>query len=112
MEVYHEQVSGVTAITPTGRIDSNTSKQLEDQIERIVTADSMPLVIDLSGVDYISSAGLRIILALAKRSQAAQGRLALHGLKPNIKEVFEISGFSTILAIYDSRDSAVAAVTA
>ena len=71
MEVHHEIVGEVTTIMPRGRIDSNTSTELEQHLTKLVTVDATPLVLDLSGVDYISSAGLRIILALAKRSRAA-----------------------------------------
>jgi anti-anti-sigma factor len=64
-------------------------------------------VIDLGELDYISSAGLRVILATAKRLKEKEGKILLASLQDMVKEVFEISGFSAIIPIYESVESAL-----
>ena len=68
------------------------------------------MVIDLSGLEYISSAGLRVLLMAAKQVKTGNGALALCGLKDHIREVFEISGFLPILTIVDDESAALTAV--
>ena len=64
-------------------------------------------VIDFAGLDYISSAGLRVILATTKKLKEKEGKLLLSSLKDIVKEVFEISGFTAIIPIYDSVETAL-----
>ena len=66
-------------------------------------------VIDLAGVDYVSSAGLRVILLAGKRLKAGGGRLALAGLRDNVREVFEMSGFLTLFPVLPTVDAALVA---
>lgn len=98
----------VVALAPTGRLDSNTSKAFEDQLLPVVEGGPARVVVDLSGLQYVSSAGLRVFLLAAKRAKASGGRLALAGMSDQIREVFDISGFSAIFAIYRTREEAVA----
>ena len=64
----------------------------------------------MSGLDYISSAGLRVLLVMAKKVQQAKGKVALYGLVPNVREVFAVSGFDTIFSIQPDSAAALAAV--
>ena len=68
------------------------------------------MVLDLARLDYISSAGLRVVLLLAKKLKQAGGALALCDIQPSVREVFEISGFLAILTVCDTRAQAVAAL--
>ncbi len=65
------------------------------------------IVVDFSSVDFVSSAGLRVLLATAKKI-GTSGSLRLFGLNPSVREVFDVSGFSTIFAIFDDEPSALA----
>ena len=69
--------------------------------------DSTWLLFDFSELDYISSAGLRVVLVAAKRLKPLGGKLAVYGMQPQVKEVFEISGFLRILEIAHSREDAI-----
>jgi anti-anti-sigma factor len=69
-------------------------------------------IFDLSRVSYISSAGLRAVLIAAKKTKSVHGKLAFVGLDDNIKEVFDMSGFSTILSIYSTENEALLAFQA
>ena len=98
MNIVEAQEGGVLVLSPQGRLDSNTAKLFE------------AILVDFGQLDYISSAGLRVILMGAKKLKTLGGRFALSSLSENIKEVFDISGFSTILEIHPDRPTALAAM--
>ncbi len=81
----------------SGRIDTNTSPMLEAELKQSV-GGIKELVFDFSGVEYISSAGLRVLLA-AQKVMNRQGNMKLTGVRDDVMEVFEITGFSDILTI-------------
>ena len=88
-------------------IDSANASAVEQQLLAKLAEGSGGVVIDFSRLDYISSAGLRIVLVVAKRMKQAGRRLVLTGFQPNIKDVFEISGFLNILDVAPTRADAV-----
>jgi anti-anti-sigma factor len=91
---------------PKGRLDSGACAAFETELTGYLNAGTQRLLIDFSDLDYISSAGLRVILMAAKRLKASGGGLALCSLNETIGEVFEISGFDRILDIHKNADSA------
>lgn len=80
-----------------GRLDTNSSPKLEAELRQSVSGVT-ELVFDFSGVEYISSAGLRVLLA-AQKVMNRQGSMKLTGVSADVMEVFEITGFSDILTI-------------
>jgi anti-anti-sigma factor len=96
----------IKILRPQGRLDSASSPALERQALEVIDAGGRRLLIDFVALDYISSAGLRTALAVAKRMTAAGGRLALCSLSPQVAEVFEISGVDAIIDIHPSAESA------
>ena len=102
--------AGVLVLMPEGRLDSNNAAEAEEDLLRHLDGGSRHIVIDLGKLDYISSAGLRLVLVAAKRLKQSSGKLALCGMKPHIREVFEISGFVSILTVVETRPEAEAAV--
>jgi anti-anti-sigma factor len=107
MEFAQESAGDVVIAKLAGRLDSSSAPAAEEQLTRAIGSGTPRLVIDLSRLEYISSAGLRALLLIARKVQQAQGKLALFGLAPNVHEVFSISGFNTIFTI---RDDAAAAI--
>jgi anti-anti-sigma factor len=101
----------ICEMRPQGRIDSATGPAFEKDVLRQIDDGQRRLLLDFAELQYISSAGLRIVLLAAKRMKAAGGKLALCSLNPQIAEVFEISGFSRILDIHPSRDAALATLS-
>jgi anti-anti-sigma factor len=99
---------GARQVTLTGRLDSATSSNLEKSLQNLFDTAGSRTLIDFAALDYISSAGLRVILMAAKRAKQAQGRLVLCNLQAHVKEVFEISGFLKILDLVDDRQAALA----
>ncbi len=106
-----EKIKGkVLVLKPEGRLDSNTINAAETEMFSYLEKGETRIVLDLSNLDYISSSGLRLVLMMGKRLNLKGGKLALCGLKPQIREVFEISGFISIITVMDSRAEAEAAV--
>ena len=103
-----QTVDGFKQLHLLGRLDSATSMALEKTINTLFESKQDRALIDFSGLSYISSAGLRLILVAAKRARQCGGRLILCGLAPTVREVFEISGFLKIMETADSQEAAVA----
>lgn len=90
-----------------GRLDTTNFSQLENLIMQHINGGEKKFVIDCSGMDYVSSSGLRIFLMALKKVKALNGRFVLCSLQENIREIFEISGFTTIFDIYGNQDEAI-----
>jgi stage II sporulation protein AA (anti-sigma F factor antagonist) len=101
----------VLVLRPVGRLDSNTITGAEAEMFSHLEKGENRIVLDLSQLDYISSSGLRLVLMMGKRLSLKGGKLALCGLKPQIREVFEISGFISIVTVVATREEAEAAVS-
>lgn len=109
-EIYNAE--GVQSVKLMGRLDSATSSTLEKSLQTLFEAPQAKVLLDFSELNYISSAGLRVVLMAAKRAKQSVGRLVLAGLQIHVKEVFEISGFLKILEVEDSRALALAKLQA
>ena len=87
-----------------GRLDANTAPQLEAALNALVEAGETKVLVDCSHLQYISSAGLRVLLAAAKGFKKIDGTISLCALSPTVKQVFEISGFTSIFPLHATRD--------
>ena len=93
-----------------GRLDSETAPELERMLVTPLQQDSWrAVVLDCAELNYIASAGLRVVLMCAKRAQSAGTRLVVCGLQAPVREVFEISGFDKIIPAFATRAEAAAA---
>lgn len=108
MEIKQEEINGVAVLSLSGRLNVTTTVDLESAFGELLKAGKAKVLVDCRDLEYISSAGLRVLLAAAKSFKKIGGEVSLCGLKPNVKQVFEISGFTTIFPIYTSRDEALA----
>jgi len=107
MQVTTRTAQGVTIVALAGNLDSNTSPHAQQALDGILAGGVQKLVVDFSALDYISSAGLRVLLGAAKKVQGSGGALRLFGLNDTVREVFEISGFSKILAVRGTEGEAL-----
>lgn len=107
MDVTTRTHEDVTVVALSGNLDSNTSPQAQQALDGILAGGGKKMVIDFTTLDYISSAGLRVLLGTAKRLSGAGGALHLFGLNETVREVFHISGFSTILAVFATEADAL-----
>jgi anti-sigma B factor antagonist len=106
-----EQLQGdVVLVSLQGRLDGNTSASLESAFAKLVEQGNGKFVFNLQGLDYVSSAGLRSLLSAAKMVKVIQGKLALARMNDQVKEVFDMSGFSSIFKLYETEDEAVNAI--
>lgn len=112
MNLPHEIKNGLLILRPENRIDSGNASAFETQCVKLIAQGPQKIVIDLSSVDYISSAGLRVILVAAKTAKSHSGALTLCGLHGNIREVLEVSGFDVLLGAHDGIAEAAAALGA
>jgi stage II sporulation protein AA (anti-sigma F factor antagonist) len=108
MEIREERSGDVLIVAPKGRVDTTTSGDLEARLLRHLEAGERRVLLDMDAIDYISSAGLRVLLLLAKRLKAAQGELVLCALGPAVRQVFELAGFVSIFRLEPSREQALA----
>ncbi|MCJ2177488.1 STAS domain-containing protein [Novosphingobium album (ex Hu et al. 2023)] len=105
-----EEIRGTSlVISLAGRLDSNTASDLEQVLPARVEGHE-GTVVDLSNVSYVSSAGLRVLLKGAKIARSSGHKIALSGLLPSVREVFDISGFSTIFTIEPDVGRALSAI--
>jgi anti-anti-sigma factor len=112
MEIREERGDGVLIVAPLGRVDSTTSEELERSLLRRLEQGEQRLVLDLAGVEYISSAGLRVLLMLAKRLRQPPSGLVLCSLADGVRQVFELAGFIPLFAVEASRERALARLAA
>jgi anti-anti-sigma factor len=109
MEIGEEVQDQALIMIPRGRLDSRTAPMLQEQLmQRIESAPS--LLIDCAHLDYVSSAGLRVLLMGGKQSKQAGRGFALCSLQDSVREVFEISGFLSVLSCYGDRSQALSAL--
>lgn len=106
----HEITGGCLVLKPSRRIDSANAKAFEDDAYALLDQGPVKVIIDSTDLDYISSAGLRVILTTAKKAKAAGGGLTIACATVNVKEVLVVSGFDGIFGMHDSVAAAVAAL--
>jgi anti-anti-sigma factor len=109
MELNTREDGGKTIVEMVGRLDSNTSGAVETSLSAIIEGGASKLVLDFGKLDYISSAGLRIVLVASKKLNAAGGELQLCALNELVQEVFDISGFSSLLNVHKTLEEALSA---
>lgn len=111
MKMSDDQRGDVLIVRPEGRIDTNTSEELERWLAARLDGGIRRLVVDMSAVDYISSAGLRVFLMTVKKLRGNGGQFVLGGLNPSVRQIFELAGFLSIFAVEAGVDEAVARAT-
>ncbi len=110
MEITNRKEGKAVIMTIKGRMDAITAAEFDRETGNITGSGERLIIIDMSGLDYISSAGLRSILTASKRLKGEGGDIILTSLKNVVRDVFEISGFSSILPIYDSVETALSKI--
>ena len=110
MEVSWNRDSGVLIATLAGRIDSANSMDCHDALKSGIDPDDESLLLNMGGITFLSSAGLRVLLMLAKKFIGPAKTFALCELEDHINEVITVSGFSQIIQIHGSQAEAVSAI--
>jgi stage II sporulation protein AA (anti-sigma F factor antagonist) len=112
LKIVDEKQDGILVVALSGRVDSASSPELETSLLRHLGSGEKRLLVDFAEVEYISSAGLRVLLLLAKKLKDGGGRLVLSAMPESVRLVFELAGFLPIFAIEPSRASGLARLAA
>ena len=103
-----EVVGDVNVVRLPARVDTTSAKDVEAELDTLLDGGARKLVADFDDNEYVSSAGLRVFLAVLKFLEKNDGRIVLCGMKPFVDDVFSISGFSELFEIVGTRDEALA----
>ena len=109
MDIITRKEGKVVIVSVRGRMDAVTSLDFEKSMSALISAGGNIFVISLNQMDFISSSGLRSILRVAKQLKPNGGKLMFANLQDTVKDVFKISGFSTIFTIYETEEEAIKA---
>ena len=107
MQIVENHNDDICIYRVDGRLDSRSSPELDKRIENAISSGTTSMVLDFTKLEYISSAGLRVILKATKALKKSRGRIVLCALQDYVQEVFEISGFHEILPIAPSVEMAL-----
>ena len=105
-----EREDWVLVIKAEGRIDGSNAAQFLESVEDVIDQNDNGVVLDFAQLNYISSAGLRVILLIAKDLRQRKVQFAICSLSSSVHEIFTISGFDQIIDLYDNSASAVSAL--
>lgn len=109
MDLSEKKVDGITVVEVKGRIDSTTAPALGERLTANLQAAKVRLLLDLSRLEYISSAGFRILLLAAKRADETGSRFVLCGVSGKVRQLFDLGGFLDLFTIAGSREEGIAA---
>jgi anti-sigma B factor antagonist len=107
MEITKEKRNGITCLRIEGNLDASNSSIAEKSIRDAIDAEGANLIINLSELQYISSAGLRVILVVAKDIKTKSGKIVLCSMTESVKKVFDISGFTSIFDLQENIEAAL-----
>jgi anti-sigma B factor antagonist len=107
MKIKKEKIGNFTVLKIKGRIDTVHSTVLETEVNQVYGGEEKNMIFNCSGLNYISSSGLRVFLVAQKKAISIQGKLYLCNMQPAIKEIFVISGFSNLFKIFDTQEEAL-----
>jgi anti-anti-sigma factor len=115
MNVVARRYANAVVLRVGGRLDQDTCEAFRGELMPHVEtalADQAALILDLSGVEYVSSAGLRCFVIASRRMKAGKGRILVADLQPMVAEIFEISHFDALLEVFPTVRDALGAVSA
>ena len=105
LKVNVEKKSGVDIVRLTGRIDATSATQLEKEIEKLIEQGDKEIALDFRKVNYLSSAGMRLLLSGSKKLKKGGGNLAIFCLQEEVMDIIKMAGFEKILRIYPDQDT-------
>ncbi len=109
MEIKVERTEGALVAMTEGRVDGANAREFHEALQNIIDDNDRTVILDMGGLTYISSAGLRAILQTARTLKKQNGRLAVCALTDSVNEVFRISGFDKIIETFPSSTEAIGA---
>jgi len=108
MEIIKDQKAGVSVLALSGRIDTAAAPDLEKELVKLVEQGNRKILLNFAQVTYISSGGLRVLLATAKKLRSPEDRFGLSSLSPEVNKILKLAGFTTIFSIFPTDGDAFA----
>ena len=105
MEISQKDEKGIVSIAIKGRLDADSSPEAEKVVKDALGGETNRLLFNLGELEYLSSAGLRVLLSAAKEMRQRDGKIVLCALNEFVKEIFEVSGFQSLIRIEESVES-------
>lgn len=109
MELNINEINNIKVLNLKGHLDGNTSPKVQEEVMPLIQQGSK-VIINMSECDYVSSAGLRLLLVIAKTLKSKGGKGVIAGLLPEVKDVMEMTGFDRMYENYSNIDDAVNAL--
>jgi len=107
MEISQKEENGIVSIAIKGRLDADSSAEAETVVKDALKEETNRLLFNLGELEYLSSAGLRVLLSAAKEMRRRDGKIVLCALNEFVKEIFEVSGFQSLIPITDTVESGI-----
>ena len=114
MPLAHRLYDNALVLAPSGRLDHDNCEAFREALAPHLQSsakDAMPIVLDLSGLEYVSSAGLRCFMLASRQAKAQHGRIFVAALQPMVAEIFQISHFNLVFQVFPTVRDAIAAVS-
>jgi anti-sigma B factor antagonist len=107
MEILQNLIDDIPVLSVSGKIDAATSKDLEAALIGLIDKDNFFLVVNMEKVEFLSSSGLRVLMASLNKLKHKDGDLKLAALQPFVKDVFFMTGANRFFSIYPSQEEAI-----
>jgi anti-sigma B factor antagonist len=107
MEIAEKAVDDISILGISGRLDAKSSKTVESALNNLINGGRTKIVVDLASVEYISSVGLRVLLASLKKMSQTQSLLILSSMQPFVKDVFKVAGFDRLFTVCATPEEAL-----
>ena len=111
MSFNRKKIGELELVTLSGRFDTETAQRVETDFDKLTSGGGSNTVVDMAGVDYVSSSMIRVLLKSLKRHRAAKGDLQLAALQPQILKVIKIAGMDALFTIHETREKALESVS-
>jgi anti-anti-sigma factor len=108
MKLDTQSERGVTILRLAGRLDATTAPTFQEELLGILASSSGPVLLDFEQLEYISSAGLRVLILGVKKQRERDGVFALCGLQENVSDVLRVTGFLPLFRVFTNQEAAVA----
>ncbi len=108
METKEARIKSTLVMVLSGRLDANSADAFQEQLLRNIESGEMSILLDLVDLEYVSSAGLRVLLVGARRLQEKGGRLGASSAQGEVREVLQMTGFDNFVVVYADRETALA----
>ena len=108
MNIINTTVESISVLRFEGNLDMNTAKGAQESVDQVIDGGAVKIIINFDKVNFVSSAGLRVLLYTAKKMKHAGGEMRICGLNESVQEIFKITGFNKIFSVLPGETEALA----